>query len=144
MRRILKIVGIALAVISVIGVAIFGVNHYLTTQQKIADFVPYHKLDRFTFPVIRGDAVAKYVMVDIAVNFNNPDSKTKFDAARPRVIDSYLIELMDYFALSPLDSPVDAALLKDRLQRVSNGLIGADVVDQIMLEGVFERNQRSG
>ena len=141
MRRILFFGFIALMLIGGgIGGYFAWITFFPSQDQELA-FDPVYPLDSIIFPVIKGDSVAKYVHIDLHLVVVNEAAVAVVDRVRPRLLDAYLIELMDYFSELNINAPVDAKEIKERLKFATTSFVGDGIVDNIKLDGVFERRQ---
>lgn len=143
MRRILIILAFIFVPLTLIG------GGYLIWDSFIRDktiteetFDPNVKLESFNLPVIRGDSVAKYIVLDLSIVLNNLDSWHDFNKYKPRLLDAYLVEVLDYFAFIPLDQPVNAFIIRERIMKVSNAIMGVGKITSVNIDGLFERRQR--
>ena len=97
------------------------------------------QLEALTVPVIRGGAVAKYVLLKIALEVEDEGAKAEIEERMPRLMDAFLRDLHAYFAGVPLDSPLNARTVKRRLQRVADGVTGPGVVEGVLIQGAYEK-----
>ncbi len=97
------------------------------------------RFDALSVPVIRQGRVAKYVTIKIMLEIE-PDFPIKLlTDSMPRLRDSSLRTMHDYFASVAIDAPINIRTLKKRLLRAMNMAIGKGVIANILIQGVYEK-----
>ena len=97
------------------------------------------EMEPLTIPVIRGGAVAKYVLLKLSLEVEDAGAQQEVEERMPRLKDAFLRDLHAYFASIPLDSPLNVRTVKKRLQRVCDRTVGPGVVQEVLLQGAFEK-----
>lgn len=97
------------------------------------------EMDALTIPVIRGGAVAKYVLLKLSLQVEDEGARQEVIDRMPRLQDAFLRDLHGYFASIPLDSPLNVRTVKRRLKRVCDRFVGAGVVQEVLIQGAFEK-----
>ncbi|MBP5855793.1 hypothetical protein KAJ83_02150 [Marivibrio halodurans] len=99
----------------------------------------YVELEALTIPVIRGGAVAKYVLLQISLEVEDLAAREEIQERMPRLMDAFLRDLHAYFASVPLDSPLNVRTVKARLRAIADRIVGADVVREVLIQGAYEK-----
>lgn len=99
----------------------------------------YVELDPLTVPVIRGGAVAKYILLEVTLEVADPAAQELIDARMPRLKDAFLRDLHAFFAARPLDAALNVRTVKKRLMGVSARVLGEGRVVDVLIEGAFEK-----
>lgn len=99
----------------------------------------YVELEALTIPVIRGGAVAKYVLLQISLEVEDLAAREEVQERMPRLVDAFLRDLHAYFASVPLDSPLNARTVKARLLAIANRITGGGVVREVLIQGAYEK-----
>jgi flagellar FliL protein len=99
----------------------------------------YVEMNALTIPVIRGGAVAKYILLQISLEVPDESAREEVIDRMPRLQDAFLRDLHAYFASIPLDSPLNVRTVKQRLQRIADRKVGAGIVDEVLIQGAFEK-----
>lgn len=97
------------------------------------------ELDSLTVPVIRGGAVAKYILLKMTLEVADEAAREAVVERMPRLMDAYLRDLHQYFASVPVDSPLNVRIVKRRLLEISRRIAGAERVDDILIQGAFQK-----
>ena len=97
------------------------------------------KLDILSVPIIRQGRVVKYVSIKITLEITPDISIDSLYTVRPRIRDSSLREMHDYFSTVSVDAPINIRTLKKRLLRAINMAIGKGVVANILIQGIYEK-----
>ncbi|MEQ8449983.1 MAG: hypothetical protein RIB97_09895 [Nitratireductor sp.] len=97
------------------------------------------EMEALTIPVIRGGAVAKYVLLKVSLEVEDEGAREAVVERMPRLKDAFLRDLHAYFASIPLDSPLNVRTVKTRLKRVADGIVGRGVVREVLIQGAFEK-----
>ena len=100
------------------------------------DTVP---LSALSIPVIRQGRVAKYVMIKVELELMAGVSGEKILLAEPRLRDSCLRELHDYFASIPVEAPINIRTVKKRLMRAVRDVLGNESITEVLIQGVYEK-----
>jgi flagellar FliL protein len=98
------------------------------------------QLDPFVVPVIRNGQLQRHVTLSLTIEANNPASRTKVEAAMPRVRDAFARDLHALLAVVPYDG--SGALLQSitqRLARVAERTVGGGLIKAVLLQGAVDR-----
>ena len=98
-------------------------------------------LSALSIPVIRQGGVAKYVMIKVELELMPDVSGEYIQLAEPRLRDVFLRELHAYFASTPIEAPINIRSVKKRLMRAVRGVVGKDVISDVLIQGVYEKKK---
>lgn len=98
------------------------------------------ELDNMVIPVIRDRRIERHVVVRVTLELQ--DSATRDEARRihARLRDALLHDLHDYYSyVWPQEEALDLAVLRHRIRRTSDRVIGAGKVLDAVVQGGVER-----
>jgi flagellar FliL protein len=116
-----------------------GANEALPEKAPPPPPPVFVEMEALTVPVIRGGAVAKYVLLKVTLEVDGQAARADVMDRMPRLKDAFLRDLHAYFASVPLDSPLNVRTVKQRLQRVADKYAGRGVVEDILIQGAYEK-----
>lgn len=94
----------------------------------------------FSIPIIRGNEVTDHVNIAIVVETKGDKNRDKVIADRHKLYDAYLRDLYGLLAIKRADGQLlDQQVVKIRLSRVSDKLLGPGVVNGILVSGISQR-----
>lgn len=96
-------------------------------------------LESLTIPVIRGGAVAKYILLRVTLEVEDAAAEEQVKDRMPLLMDAYIRDLHHYFASIPINDKLNVRTVKRRMQRVSDRIVGPGVVSGILIQGAFEK-----
>ncbi len=102
--------------------------------------VQYFRMPPYNIPIIRTGQVIGQATVSVTLETKNIGNKEKILENRTRLQGAFL---RDLHALASLDNgsgrAINAGTVKTRLQRVSDRVLGAGVITDILIENVYTR-----
>lgn len=102
--------------------------------------VAFLEMDSLNVPVIKNGVIQRYVLLRVTLDMRDAEARTLAIAAMPKLRDRFINDLYGYFENLPAsEKGVNIKTIKRRMLRTSNGVLGADVVRDILILGVFER-----
>ena len=102
--------------------------------------VEHLPLPIFSIPVIRDNEVTDHVNIAIVVETKGEANRDKVIADRYKLYDAYLRDLYGLLAIKRADGQLfDQQVVKIRLARVSDKLLGPGVVNSILVRGISQR-----
>ncbi len=116
-----------------------------SAQDKIramfgGELVEHLPLPLFSIPVIRDNEVTDHVNIAIVVETKGEKNRDKVITDRYKLYDAYLRDLYGLLAIKRADGQLfDQQVVKIRLARVSDKLLGPGVVNSILVRGVSQR-----
>lgn len=97
------------------------------------------QLDPINISVIRGGAVAKYVLLRIALQVTSELARDFVLQRMPKLKNVIIRNLHEYFAEIPLNSPVNSRVIRNRLRATTAEVVGAKAIEDVIIQGAFER-----
>jgi hypothetical protein len=104
------------------------------------DLIQHLPLPIFSIPVIRDNEVTDQVNIAIVVETKSDENRDKVIAGRFKLYDAFLRDLYGLLAIKRADGQLlDQQVVKIRLARVSDKLLGPGVINSILVSGVSQR-----
>ncbi len=107
-------------------------------EKSHAEFV---ELDPLILPIVDNDGVSQVVSLVVAIEVADPTSKDKVKAMSPKLKDAYIQDmygmLNQHAAMK--GGIVQVAMIKQRLNEVTNSVLGDDVAQDVLLQVVQQR-----
>jgi hypothetical protein len=104
------------------------------------DLIQHLPLPIFSIPVIRDNEVTDQVNIAIVVETKSDESRDKVIAGRFKLYDAFLRDLYGLLAIKRADGQLlDQQVVKIRLARVSDKVLGPGVINNILVSGVSQR-----
>jgi flagellar protein FliL len=101
---------------------------------------PYVRFAQIVVPIIEGDKVTKQMGVTLTLQLYDGKSRREVDAKRPLLTDAFVQFLYGYFQQrAGLKTPIDEAVLKERLRQTAARVVGPDMVKEVLIQQFFER-----
>jgi flagellar protein FliL len=98
------------------------------------------ELDALNVPVIQNGKIQRYILLRVTLDMRDAEVRTLALSYMPKLRDKYINDLYGYFEnLPPSEKGVNINVIKGRMLRVSNSVLGAGAVQKILIQGVFER-----
>ena len=122
-----------------------GEKSEASAQDKIramfgGELILHTPLPLFSIPVIRDNEVTDHVNIAIVIETKGEKSRDKVLAERYRLYDAYLRDLYGLLAIKRPDGQLfDQQVVKIRLGRVSDKVLGPGVVNNILVRGISQR-----
>lgn len=109
-------------------------------REDILGLGPYIRFATIVVPIIQGDKVAKQISLTLTLQLFESKSRAEVDAKRPLLIDAFVKYLYVYFQQrAGLKTPLNEAVLKDRLRQTAADILGPDVVKEVLIQQLLER-----
>ena len=90
-------------------------------------------------PVIRGNAVQKYVLLKVTLELADDSSLEMAQLEEPRLVDLCLRELLGYFAQVPVEAKPSRQPIERRLLKASRRILGKKAVKAVLIQGIYEK-----
>jgi len=116
-----------------------------TAQDKIramfgGELIQHMPLPLFSIPVIRDNEVTDQVNIAIVVETKGEENRDKVIAGRYKLYDAFLRDLYGLLAIKRADGQLfDQQVVKIRLARVSEKVLGPGVINSILVNGISQR-----
>jgi len=117
-----------------------------SAQDKIramfgGELIEHLPLPLFSIPVIRDNQVTDHVNIAIVVETKGEKNRDKVITERYKLYDAYLRDLYGLLAIKRADGQLfDQQVVKIRLARASDKLLGPGVVNNILVSGISQRS----
>lgn len=99
------------------------------------------ELNPLVLPIVDRDGVSQTVSVVVALEVHDSESAGKVKAYKPKITDAYIQDM--YGVLNEHEAlkggVLQVPMIKKRLSRVTNHLLGEDVVHDVLLQVVQQR-----
>ncbi|HTI85721.1 MAG TPA: hypothetical protein VL966_03880 [Alphaproteobacteria bacterium] len=99
----------------------------------------YFTMPAFVVPVIQGNDVTRQVTFLVTLETMGSANREKLMDKRPQLQDGFLRDLYGVIAVRPDADVYDSTVLKTRLQRVSERVLGTGIVDNILINVTYRR-----
>jgi hypothetical protein len=99
----------------------------------------YYTMPLFVVPVIQGDDVTRQVSFLVTIETMGTVNREKVMTKRPQLQDGFLRDLYGVTAMKPDAAVYDTDIIKVRLRRTSDKLLGDSVVDDILVSITYDR-----
>ncbi|MFN4282650.1 MAG: hypothetical protein ACK4NA_08420 [Alphaproteobacteria bacterium] len=104
------------------------------------ELILHTPLPLFSIPVIRDNEVTDHVNIAIMIETKGEKNRDKIIAGRYKLYDAYLRDLYGLLAIKRADGQLfDQQVVKIRLARVSDKVLGPGVVNDILVRGISQR-----
>ena len=101
----------------------------------------YVRLDPLILPVIDNDGIYQVISMVVSLEVSSLAEADKIKAAKPRLADAYIQDM--YGVLNAHEAlkggVLQVGLVKERLRRVTNKILGKDVHAEVLLQAVQQR-----
>jgi hypothetical protein len=99
----------------------------------------YYTMPPFVVPVIEGDAVTRQITLLVTLETMGDANREKVLANRQRLQDVFLRDIYGVLAVSrPSDRNYDN-VVKIRLQRAGERVVGSGVIDDVLVKATYDR-----
>jgi hypothetical protein len=99
----------------------------------------YFTMPAFVVPVIKGNDVTRQVTFLVTLETMGSANREKLMDKRPQLQDGFLRDLYGVIAVRPETDVYDSAVIKERLRRVSDRVLGGGIVDNILVNVTYDR-----
>ena len=104
------------------------------------DTLDHFQLLPFNISVIRDGRVARIVTLVVTLETKGDANKTKVMNERYRLQDAFLRDMQGVAPYQRVDSDgLDPQMLKTRLRLISDRMLGQDVVNNVLVQSIFDR-----
>jgi len=104
------------------------------------ELIQHLPLPVFSIPVIRDNEVTDQVNIAIVVETKGEKNRDKVIAGRYKLYDAFLRDLYGLLAIKRADGQLfDQQVVKIRLARVSDKVLGPAVINNILVSGISQR-----
>lgn len=104
------------------------------------ELIQHLPLPVFSIPVIRDNEVTDQVNIAIVVETKGEGNRDKVIAGRHKLYDAFLRDLYGLLAIKRADGKLfDQQVVKIRLARVSEKVLGQGVINNILVSGISQR-----
>ncbi len=135
----MHITKLVLAVIA--GFFIAGNAYASSSEEKPEGSVEYVTLDPLILPIIDQDGVYQVLSLAVVIEVNGVNDADKIKAKAPRLKDAYIQDmygiLNENAALK--GGVVQVNIIKKRLNRITNEVMGDDIETEVLLQVVQQR-----
>lgn len=111
------------------------------SKAEIDAMVTFVKIDPLTLPVVNKTGVVQIVNISITLEVEDAEKAKDVERFAPRLKDAYIQDM--YGALSSTtamtDGVVNVEVVKERLQAITEKIMGEDVVRDVLLQAVQQR-----
>lgn len=110
-------------------------------EQKASLAVPeFVDIENLSIPVIREGRVEKYITISVSLEMRDKKSKALADEAFPRLKDAIFRDLYSYFSMQQSgNAGLNVSQVKSRLLWAAERALGAGRVNQVIIQGAYER-----
>jgi hypothetical protein len=93
-------------------------------------------------PIIQGDRVTRQIGVTLMLQLKKGEEKDGIESKRLQLNDAFVEDLYAFFQQrASLEGGIDETYLKDRLLKIADNVIGKDVVQEVLIEQMFEEKK---
>ena len=143
---VLMLAGGTISVLKFLGIGPFGDDEVVeivvtgTTPGEAPNFVT---MDVLVIPIFQGDKVAATVQIQLKLEAADVESASKIVRLLPRLGDAFLRDLYGFIPRHlRKEERLDVALIKDRLQLVSDKVAGPGVIKSVLVQALLENPNR--
>jgi hypothetical protein len=110
---------------------------------ELVDGAPsYVRFHAIFVPIIEGDKVTRQVGVTLMLQLRKGQEKQDIEERRLQLNDAFVEDLYSFFQQrAALHGDIDQAYLKERLLKVADGVVGPNVVQEVLIEQLFEERK---
>lgn len=124
--------------------AVFGGGESAETAAKLpisktpdALFV---NIETLNVTVIRNRRVDKHILLQVTLEVANEEARVLVSKTLPRIKDAFIREMYDYYAiLPPNQRGINVEVIKKRLKRAADRVMGDDSIKNVLIQGAVER-----
>jgi hypothetical protein len=101
----------------------------------------YVRFQAIFVPIIEGDRVTRQVGVTLMLQLVKGQEKSEVEDKRLQLNDAFVSDLYSFFQQRAALHDIDQHYLKDRLLKVAGGVVGPHVVQEVLIEQLFEEKK---
>ena len=143
---VLMLAGATISVLKFLGIGPFGDDEVVeivatgTTPGEAPNFVT---MDVLVIPIFQGDKVAATVQIQLKLEAASVENQIEIARLLPRLNDAFLSDLYGFIPRHlRKEEGLDVALIKDRLQLVSDKVAGPGVIKSVLVQALLENPNR--
>lgn len=99
----------------------------------------YYTMPQFVVPIIEGNTVTRQVTLLVTLETMGTDNREKLVANRQRLQDVFLRDVYGVLAVGRPDGQGYDAVIKIRLQRAGDQVMGAGIIDDVLVKVAYDR-----
>ena len=99
----------------------------------------YYTMPPFVVPVIQGNDVTRQVTFLVTLETMGSANRDKVMDKRPQLQDGFLRDLYGVIAVRPDTEVYDSTVIKVRLRRVGERVLGEGIIDDILINVTYDR-----
>jgi hypothetical protein len=100
----------------------------------------HFQLQPFNVPVIHGNRVERIITIIVTLETKGDLNKTKVMAERYHLHDAFLRDIHGVASFRRADGrTIDPKVIKTRLLMISDRILGADIVENVLVHNIFDR-----
>ena len=100
------------------------------------------KLDTIVLPVYEGTKVTRQASIVLALELAKGKTEKDVEPYKRRLVDAFIEELTQiYDERQSADRVIDAPVIKERLGEAARRILGPGVVEDVLIQGAFERRR---
>ena len=99
------------------------------------------EIPALSIPVIRDGALQKYVLINVSLELDGPESRVFVYSRMDKLEDAFFRDLHGYFGSVADTSKVNLRLLTARLYREAVRVLGDETVEKVHIIGAYERTR---
>jgi hypothetical protein len=99
----------------------------------------YYTMPQFVVPIIEGNTVTRQVALLVTLETMGTANREKLVANRQRLQDIFLRDMYGTLAVRRPDGQSYDAIIKARLQRAGDQVMGAGIIDDVFVKATYDR-----
>jgi hypothetical protein len=114
----------------------------LASVPELVDGAPsYVHFQAIFVPIIEKDRVTRQIGVTLMLQLVKGQEKSDVEDKRLQLNDAFVSDLYAFFQQRAALHDIDQLYLKDRLLKVADGVVGPHVVQEVLIEQLFEEKK---
>lgn len=110
--------------------------------ELVAGAPSYVRFQPIFTPIIQGDRVTHQVGITLMLQLKKGEDKQDVETKRLQLNDAFIEDLYAFFQQrSEIQGGIDEHYLKTRLLKVADNVIGANAVQEVLIEQLFEERK---
>jgi len=109
-------------------------------QKTLKDTTQFIDMDPLAMPIFRGNRVAATIQIQIKLETNNKDKAEEINEKMPILTDAFIRDLHSFMPrLLRVKERVDVLIIKQRLQMVSDRVLGKGIVSNVLVQSLINQ-----
>jgi len=109
-------------------------------QKKEKDTTVFIDMDPLAIPIFQGNRVAATIQIQVKLETNNKSNAETINNRLPVITDAFVRDLHGFMPrLLKAKERVDVLIIKQRLQMVSDKVVGKGVVRNVLVQSVLDQ-----